>query len=139
LTDNSDPVTGSRETAAGWRDIGSTENSFVNQYGDIRVVLNDSVRENTTYSVGDSLRTGVISQPLAGGWREDSWTQSGGLMFGSPYHTGGRLAADYVEAQVHNGVRVSDIAEIYVPANLYDSVSQMVADSGRNITVNVRR
>ena len=85
----------------------------VEQYGSVRMVLKDDVRDRTTFTVGDSLmRGGPIPCPLTGEVSDDRKfaANHGALTELSFIQT-----SQYVEAQVHGGVTVDDIAEIHVP------------------------
>lgn len=98
---------------------GETYRMSVGQYGDIRIVLKDSVRDRTSFTVGDSLGTwkSTTSSPV----KDPAWETynfapgSGWRAPGAPgrdYASEKFQSSVYVEAQVHGGVRVSDIAEV---------------------------
>jgi hypothetical protein len=57
---------------------------------------------------------------------------------GAPDHTAGLPIARYVEAQVHGGVKVSDIERIYAPSNMVDYVESMLKERGIDIPVSPR-
>ena len=48
-----------------WDNILSVNNFNVNQYGNIRVVLKSEVRDRSTVTIGDSLRTGVLADSVS--------------------------------------------------------------------------
>jgi SPP1 gp7 family putative phage head morphogenesis protein len=119
-----------------WSNIASINNSNVDQYGEIRIVLKDSVRENTTATIGDSLRTGALAENLTN--PDPNMTQMGLYSAGIPSHMAGLPTADYIEAQIHGGVKISDIAAIYVPNSRAYSVKNLLEYRGLNIPVKIR-
>lgn len=88
------------------------------QYGEIRIVLKDSVRQRTSFMVGDSLgaSTGTPTAMDAPGWEAfnvspgTGWRSPGGL--GRDYASEAFQRNQYVETQIHGGVTVGDIAEV---------------------------
>ena len=92
----------------------------LSQYGNVRVVLKDHVKDRTTFTVGDSLDNAARSSPMAEP-AMDSWAGEYNLPKDltpirgatSPVFEDTRR---YVEAQVHGGVHVTDIAYIVVPS-----------------------
>jgi hypothetical protein len=112
----------------------------LSQYGRVQVVLKPSVRGRTTFTVGDSLDTRYTGRASR---LTDPSIASAGLVAsgrGGLVHTGLRgdpLGRDYespqfrgnqyVEAQIHGGVRVDDIAEVVLPSRAGKLVSRLDA------------
>ena len=97
------------------------KNTNLNRYGDSRIILKDSVRDRTTITVADSL--GGYVRPSAA--RDVSFESlpvdeiklstagkkdPGGK--GIEVFLNGWQRTSYIEAQIHGGVKVSDIARI---------------------------
>lgn len=116
-----------------WQRITSINNDNVDQYGEVRFTLKPEVRSRTTATVGDSLRTGVMSDGVTN--PKPDLLNMGLYKVGAVHHLSGSPSADYVEAQIHGGVKVSDIDRIYVPAGRVDAVKAMVEAKGLNIPV----
>lgn len=91
----------------------TVNSSRVEQYGDLRVLLNDDVKERTTYTLRDSLLQGSLPQPLSEKVTRDNLVTAG-LHARSSYGSGGKHTSEYVEVQIRNGVKVSDIKQIYI-------------------------
>lgn len=87
-------------------------------YGEIQVVLKDSVRDHTTFSIGDSL---AESQSLHVSSVNDPKAESLFLYGLDPlrtdYSSEDFTRGAYVEAQIHGGVSVSDIEEVIYPSS----------------------
>lgn len=83
-------------------------------YGDVQVVLKDTVRPRTTASVGDSIDDKVMPSPVD----DPKWY--------STNHTFGR----YDEAQVHGGVSVGDIEEVVFPSPPGEGLRRQLAEAG---------
>jgi hypothetical protein len=88
-------------------------------YGDIQVVLKDSVMERTTFTVGDSLTLaseGLFGVPLGAIDRYHlavpARTATKYFNYPDKLHT--VLAPGYHEAQIHGGVQLSDIKEVRI-------------------------
>jgi hypothetical protein len=79
-------------------------NNAVDQYGSVRVILRDEVRERTTYTNGDSLGGGYFANPVNAPATDYIPTAS--------RRWPPDFGAGYLEAQVHGGVGVDDIAEV---------------------------
>jgi len=87
--------------------------SRVEQYGDLRVLLNDDVKERTTYTLRDSVLAGSLPQPLSEKVTRDNLVTAG-LHARSSYGGHGKHTSEYAEVQIRNGVKVSDIKQIYI-------------------------
>jgi hypothetical protein len=100
----------------------------VNQYGEIRVVLKDSVRNRTTMTAGDSLTTSAVPIPVVGDVtdrqvfnaieRSPKKDKPNGKITGINWDAGKYADENdkdtfyeswYYEAQIHGGVYLSDI------------------------------
>jgi len=99
--------------------VGAGNDEAVEKYGDIQLVLKDSVRPRTTAMYGDSLDHMSYGMPSAvdnPGWQ--SWTFGTGtddqdeLFELDRTHLTGDI---YVEAQIHGGVQLRDIERIVFP------------------------
>lgn len=84
--------------------------SNVDQYGDVRLVLKPDVRERTTVTGGDSLDRKTLAVPLAGRLSDED------MMLAGLYN-----AYPYFEAQVHRGVKMSDIESVHIPQKWTDA------------------
>jgi hypothetical protein len=98
----------------------------VGQYGAVRVVLKPDVADRTTFVVGDSLSTMAKPAPLKGPADYDLDQQARGYPAVAPVNSGRTFAAydppdyvqdDYVEAQIHGGVKWTDVAEVHLPTS----------------------
>jgi len=116
-----------------WQDLTSLNTDKADQYGEIRFVLKPEVRSRTTATIGDSLRTGVMADGLSN--PKPDLVNMGLYKTGAVHHMAGNPTADYIETQIHGGVKVSDIDRIYVPAGRVDAVKAMVEAKGLNIPV----
>jgi hypothetical protein len=116
-----------------WETTTSVNSYQVEQYGEIRVILKPSVRERTTVTIGDSLRTGVMADGMTN--PKPDLVNMGLYRAGAALHMAGNSTAGYLETQIHGGVKVSDIDRIYVPADRVGAVKAMVEAKGLNIPV----
>jgi hypothetical protein len=87
-------------------------------YGDINFVLKDSVKRRTTYTIGDSLggfddgaQAGVQAADDLAAWDENARAIARHL--DSPPDVLNYL--EYVEAQIHGGVSIDDVAQVVLP------------------------
>ena len=95
----------------------TVNSSRVEQYGDLRVLLNDDVKERTTYTLRDSLLQGSLPQPLSEKVTRNNLVTAG-LHARSSYGGSGKHGSEYAEVQIRNGVKVSDIKQIYIVGSL---------------------
>jgi hypothetical protein len=123
-------------TELSWQRITSINNDQVDQYGEIRFTLKPEVRSRTTATIGDSLRTGNMADAVNN--PKPDLINMGLYNEGAVHHLSGSPSADYVEAQIHGGVKVSDISHIYAPAGRVDAIKAMVEAKGLNIPVSAR-
>jgi len=91
----------------------NVDNLEVGQYGDVRVVLKDSVIERTSYTIPDSLDGYALSRPL-GEVHTPKTVGFAGLHHDLTFSHNGLQREGYAEAQVRGGVKLSDIKEIVV-------------------------
>lgn len=119
-----------------WESILSVNSYEVDHYGKVRIALKPEVRERTTATIGDSLRTGVMADNITN--PRPDFTNMGIHKNGAPIHMNGTPIAPYIEAQIHGGVRASDIARIYAPADDVDDIRAMVQSKGFDIPVIAR-
>jgi len=103
---------------------GAVTSESLDQYGEFRVVLKPSVKARTTMCVGDSLNTGALPIPMEGevAPRRAAYatTARDVMMFPPPTTKTSAVVAgagavqerDYFEAQIHGGVKLSDIARV---------------------------
>jgi hypothetical protein len=93
------------------RGLAGDHGGKLDQYGDIRVVLRDSVRPRTTVSAGDSLdrRAELTPMPIdAPDWHAAQPAAAKYTDLGDQ----GFQDLTYVEAQIHGGVKTGDIQEV---------------------------
>lgn len=119
-----------------WQSILSVDSQEVDHYGKTRIVLKPEVRERTTATIGDSLRTGFMADNITN--PKPDLTNMGIYKNGAPTHMMGTPIASYVEAQIHGGVKASDISRIYAPADDVDEIQAMVQSMGFDIPVIAR-
>lgn len=116
-------VDGTTPNTSGYnRDRWNIANTSVSQYGEVRVVLKDGVRERTSYTIPDSLDGYALARPLSEKHTTESMTFAGIRHDLSMSH-GGLQREGYSEAQVYGGIKLSDIKEIYVVPSDYGSKS----------------
>lgn len=111
---------GSTPNTSGYNsDRWNVNNSGVGQYGEVRVVLKDEVRERTSYTALDSLDRYGIPQKLTATSKNDL-IRSGVYQDLTASH-GGYQRESYTEAQIYGGVKISDIKAVYVvPSSDYN-------------------
>jgi hypothetical protein len=97
------------------------DSTGVEQYGGIRVVLKDSVRDRTTMTVGDSLGTGAVAPVSMNG--PDVGDKEAYMASSTMANTMHIVVDegpeelqdfDYFEAQIHGGVTLADVEEIVI-------------------------
>lgn len=95
-------------STGGVRPVSAGVHHTVDSYGDIQIVLRDSVRGRTTVSAADSLdhRSDLVPAPIsAPDWRA-------GLGHDQDYASPNWYREHYIEAQIHGGVTWDDVAEV---------------------------
>jgi hypothetical protein len=107
--------------------------NFGENYGTVQVVLKDSVKDRTTYTIGDSLDR--FQQPTPYGGKPPRTfdllltaqsAKRNPNMFSEPSFQ----ARDYIETQVHGGVNLSDIAKIIFHSPMIDIPAARLAELG---------
>ena len=129
---------GIRPAGIGSAQLGDPSTDALSQYGNVQVVLKDSVRDRTTALFGDSLNNmqEAIPTPINNpDWR--SFQASRGGITGKGLEGLDRSgenqdfrAGAYAEAQIHGGVGVEDIEEIVFPSNPTATVKQQLEKAG---------
>jgi hypothetical protein len=91
-------------------DVGGVrlKGSTADWYGEIQIVLDDSVKERSYFTVSDSLNTAAVPLPIYG--EVDT----------EPRQTVGGFGGSYVEVQIPGPIPMSEIAEINVSADWAD-------------------
>lgn len=101
-------------------------NGLMAQYGGIQVVLNSSVKDRSTFTIGDSLdhsnSHGIMASPVRDPANPVSYGKKAKVEYGdNPDSKSITIQASderypatppYVEAQIHGGLRASDIKEV---------------------------
>lgn len=123
------------------RPEGSAKWDSVGTYGNTTVILNDSVRANTTVTVDDSLETwytygDILPTPINNVTMDSVATARAGYFVGED---SGVPLADrpftYVEAQIHGGVEPSDIAKVILPKEPTKAMATKLDNMGINYEV----
>lgn len=102
------------------------------QYGSAVVVLKPEVRERTTFTIGDSLSNRNPSAPLTNPRAVPAVTGSDAGLRTSDERRAEPIEQRYYEAQIHGGVRTSDIAYVVFEVGA-DIVGTGVRDEGQVI------
>lgn len=98
-------------------------NSYVGAYGDVTFVLKEDIKSRTTMTAGDSLysfRNGLVAgtpvtKPGKEGW--DGYVDEMVAGKGRPSKAVGQMG--YFEAQIHGGIKASDIASIELRRDVF--------------------
>lgn len=96
-------------------------NKNAHQYGNVRIVLKDEVRNRSTFSVGDSLDNGRLlpsyaKDPHIASANRDSMKKAlYGTADGPATFKDFADTTNYVEAQIFGGVKAKDIKMVYLP------------------------
>jgi hypothetical protein len=89
------------------------------QYGEVRFVLKDYLKDRSTMTIGDSLNTGAIPMRLGRVPSvSDAIKASVSQVRGYPWQWSGAedwADRDYFETQIFGGVSLNDVEKIYVP------------------------
>lgn len=116
--------------------IDTTANGFrpaTSNYGDVKIIFKDSIKARTTITAGDSLgvfrRKEAVGTPLLNpgkeGLDDNTWELT------HPPHA----PYGYIEAQIHGGIKLSDIESVSIPPARYfrgDEYAKMVDNLNRN-------
>ena len=107
------------------------------QYGEYKIILKDSVKNRTTATIGDSLRTGLLGENVVE--PKPDLVNMGYWTYGAPPRRVGLPDFAYLEAQIHGGVTIDDIETIILPMNEtslgFKEVKEIVQKSGLDIEV----
>ena len=111
----------------------------VKSYGNIEFVLKDSVRARTTYTIGDSLEGFTGQYKVGGSHSADTAAWGGNLDAYAKYGVGRTVRSikwpDYIEAQIHGGVSLKDVAKVVIHTRAvfpgqYDAVRDALIAKG---------
>jgi len=110
------------------RSLQGGEGKQMSQYGGVQVIFKNEVKDRATFTIGDSLDAamprGIQASPVRDPANPSSpRTQvqdinygggltSGRMSISSTYDEGRKIPNAYVEAQIHGGLRTSDIKEV---------------------------
>jgi SPP1 gp7 family putative phage head morphogenesis protein len=117
-------------------------NSRTSQYGQIKVVLKDSVKNRATATIGDSFGKNIIGDNLLEA--KPDLNNMGLYRYGAPTGNVGVPDFSYFETQIKGGVTLDDVESIYLPftggkndltTEAIEEIRQMVKASGRDIKV----
>jgi hypothetical protein len=112
-------------------------------YGNIDVVLRPEVKGRTTITAGDTLDEGLTPVPVL-----DALTRArtpeqlyhssgGGLMYNAQNATPLVRGPNYWEAQIHGGVKLTDVLSIRVDGEIYDAWTATMKDKIREAGIQV--
>lgn len=95
----------------------------LSKYGDLTFVLRPEVRERTSYTVGDTFTSDAIPNTDFAGdpERYASWKRRGGLGSFDNELEQFRRGREYIEAQIHGGVTLDDVAYVVIPVDHPDA------------------
>jgi SPP1 gp7 family putative phage head morphogenesis protein len=126
-----------------WLDtILSIRNSRTSQYGSIKVVLKDSVKNRATATIGDSLGRNMIGDNLLE--VKPDLSNMGLYRYGAPTGNVGLPDFSYLETQIKGGVTLDDVEAIYLPyksgdnefaAKTVQQIEELIKASGRDIKI----
>jgi hypothetical protein len=108
------------------------DGDLLNTYGDVQVILKDSVRTRTTASVGDTLDRQVLPSPVD----DPSWESFNGIAHAASSDRSLKMdyarqrAILYVEAHVHGGVGVDDVEEVVFATQPSAATKKRLIDKG---------
>jgi hypothetical protein len=117
-------------------------NRYTDSYGKFKVVLKPSIKERTTFTVGDSLERGSQNSQILSQNLDRQAMKEAGLVTGADIalnQTPATLLGTYLEAQIHGGISLSDIERIVYTGDESDETLQLVKtkikDLGLSISV----
>lgn len=103
--------------------------TFGQNYGSVQLVLNDDVKSRTTFTIGDSLDRFQRPTPVGGKVPRTfdlAVTAQGVNKIGNDFFEDKRFHMEsYVEAQVHGGVKLSDINKIVFHYPMFTDMEDM--------------
>lgn len=114
----------------------TTEGHNASHYGAIEFVLKDSVKERTTYTLGDSLHHFGTGQQTGGTAPRDraAWDRHVDRYYGAKRPSAG---VGYIEAQIQGGVSLKDVAKIVIHSESQDYSEIMDTFKAKGIKVEV--
>jgi len=119
-----------------WDNKLSLNSEAVSQYGDIRLVLKQDVKDRTTATIGDSLYSGVIADKVTA---ETPDLLNMGFYYKGISVNGIYPSMSYLEAQITGGVKVGDIAAIYAPQKDIPNLVAKLKELNLNIPIVPRK
>jgi 8-oxo-dGTP pyrophosphatase MutT (NUDIX family) len=128
-----------------------TLDNVLGGFGDFKMVLKESVLDRTSYTVGGSLKSGVMPRSITR--QQDRQSQilaglyGGVQMNGVPTMSlgnsiidiGGRPYTSFIEAQVHGRFTLDDVSVIFAPAEKVESIQAVLRAKGIGIEVRPNR
>jgi hypothetical protein len=117
-------------------------NSRTSQYGEIKIVLKDSVKKRATATIGDSLGRNMIGDNLLE--VKPDLSNMGLYRYGAPTGNVGLPDFSYLETQIKGGVTLDDVEAIYLPyksgdnefaAKTVEQIEELIKASGRDIKI----
>jgi hypothetical protein len=129
-----------RPSGVGAKEAGDLSTDALSQYGEVQVVLKNSVRDRSTVTVGDSLTwsRSSLPSPLNAPEPYSLPTAEGGMM----HPLGGQDALEwdpsgpafkgesYVESQIHGGLPVSDIDHVLLAKSPPKALAEQLDKAG---------
>jgi hypothetical protein len=105
---------------------------LTNQYGQVQLVLKDGVKDRTTYTIGDSLDNFAKPTQLGGKFpravsnvnvASSAYRYANNNDGQNMFDTKAWHSRNYLEAQVHGGVKLSDISKVilHYPEGYFDT------------------
>jgi hypothetical protein len=116
-------------------------NSRTSQYGSIKVVLKDAVKNRATATIGDSFGRNIIGDDLLA--VKPDLNNMGLYRYGAPTNDN-MPDFSYFETQIKGGVTLDDVEAIYLPftsgkndltTEAIEEIRQAIKTSGRDIKV----
>lgn len=118
----------------GYVSVDDPTQASVAMYGQVRFQLKPSVKKRSSFSFGDSLDDTVMPAAMTGNLSTTAMHSAFGERV-NPSKPDGLQAKTYIEAQVHGGIRPTDIAEAFVPeGKVYDKYADMAAKKGIKVS-----
>ena len=117
-------------------------NNRTSQYGEIKIVLKDSVKNRATATIGDSLGRNIIGDNLLE--VKPDLSNMGLYRYGAPTGNVGVPDFSYFETQIKGGVTLDDVEAIYLPyksgdnefaAKTVEQIEELIKASGRDIKI----
>jgi hypothetical protein len=100
---------------------------LLSAYGDVQVVLKPQVRERTTAAIGDTIDSSVLPSPVDAPTWQSAMVRTG---YTTDYKSDEFAQRSYAEAQIHGGVKVDDIAEVFFANHPSDALRDLLKRLG---------